>query len=217
MSFLSGLVGKFDSAKFYDIKKDPKKLEPKIDSDSDRDGIFTCEKCGSAEGWEMLTPGGPSSESAPWRCLHCDPPAARWMVRRTTRDGPKQAIEARRIAPIDMGAVSVDYPETRATLTAMAPICGQCGSRWFVEYCSRDGGIAYQCWCCRSSIDAQVVAKFPVLVQISQATKKNEKSEKEVHTGTRWGRAIPSGQKNRGVNGQSHSRAQQGFDWEPQA
>lgn len=213
MAFLKGLVGKFDSTKFYDIKKDPKKLEQKVDSDSDRAVAFSCDKCESADGWEMLTPGGPSSDHPAWRCLHCDPPVARWMVRRTTRDGPSKAIEASRGVSVDQKLLDDSYQETRVILTAMAPICGQCGSRWFVEYCSRDGGIAYQCWCCRSSIDAQVVAKSPVLVQISQATRQNGRKETEVHTDSRRRRAVLSGQKNCGSDGQSNSRAQQGFDW----
>lgn len=139
---------------------------------------FTCSKCGSGDAWELLTPGGSSSSDSsdsaciPWRCLHCEPPAARWMIKRVSRvdDRPlptAQTLEALKLSPIDRYVSEGVWPQSRVTLACGRPVCGRCGSALVVELSGRDGEVAYKCWTCRGDVDPVAVRSISVLTELS--------------------------------------------------
>jgi DNA-directed RNA polymerase subunit M/transcription elongation factor TFIIS len=193
MSFLSGLVENFELQNFEQSKK------KKIDSIEDRSVSdtgrspndrtpnaehppperaentkvlvksqeFLCSKCGSGDGWELLIPGGGPSL---WRCLHCEPPAARWMVKRVVRvvdllvqsaseleSIAAQTLEARKLSIVERWVSEGVWPQSRVVVALGKSVCEKCGSAVVIEYSDRMGEVVYRCYTCKGHVDAGVV------------------------------------------------------------
>lgn len=149
--------------------------QPENKSSLTSEPMFTCPKCGSCDAWELLTPGCSSSTApapTPWRCLHCDPPAARWMIKRVVRRAEvdstnAQTLEASRIHPIDRYVSEGVWPQSRVTLACGRPACGRCSSALVIEFSGRDGDVFYKCWTCRNDIDARVIRSIPTMLELT--------------------------------------------------
>lgn len=101
-----------------------------------------CPKCSGLKFWRARSS---SSDLQPLRCLACEPPPVRSVVREIVDYAMPTALQSRPSEPV--------------TIATGCPVCESCSGAWIIEASNQAGEVAYACWTCGQSIELERVQR----------------------------------------------------------